>query len=108
MAGQAPTPPDRRTINHVAAGVGLVPQLGPDGATIVRPVDAEALLVAIARDAVALFGGTEAGRVRVCASETCGLLFVDRSRPGQRRWCSMQRCGNIAKVRSHRAKDGGG
>lgn len=102
--GDRPAPADRSIINDVAAGPGLVPQLGPDGATIARPVDAGALLVAIAHDAVALFGGPEAGRVRECASQTCGLLFVDRSRPGQRRWCSMQRCGTIAKVRTHRAK----
>ena len=33
------------------------------------------------------------------------LLFVDQSRPGSRRWCSMQRCGNLAKVRSYRDRE---
>jgi predicted RNA-binding Zn ribbon-like protein len=107
IAGEGPTKADRATINEVAAGTGLVPQLGERGLTIRQPVDAAALLTAIARDAVELFGGPDRSRVRECASDTCGLLFVDRSRPGQRKWCSMQRCGNIAKVRTHRAKDPG-
>src|SRR5947208_764688 len=55
-------------------------------------------------DDVDLFGGRYAHRIRVCAAEDCGLLFVDASRPGRRRWCSMERCGNLAKVRGHRAR----
>ncbi|WFR67367.1 CGNR zinc finger domain-containing protein [Curtobacterium flaccumfaciens] len=31
-------------------------------------------------------------------------MFYDSSRGGTRRWCSMQRCGNRAKVRAHRAR----
>nr|WP_312856528.1 CGNR zinc finger domain-containing protein [Phytoactinopolyspora halotolerans] len=33
-----------------------------------------------------------------------GQFLVDTSRPGKRRWCSMQRCGNLAKVRGHRQR----
>ena len=105
IGGDAPTASDRATINEVAAGRGPVPELTASGVVLAQPVDAAALLVALARDAIDLFGGPEADRVRECASDTCQLLFVDRSRPGARRWCSMQRCGNIAKVRTHRAKD---
>jgi predicted RNA-binding Zn ribbon-like protein len=60
-------------------------------------------LSTLARDAIYLFTGPLAERIRVCAADDCGLLFVDQSRPGGRRWCSMQRCGNLAKVRKHRA-----
>lgn len=42
--------------------------------------------------------------LRLCASDTCGWLFVDRSRTRQRRWCSMRDCGNLAKQRRHRAR----
>jgi predicted RNA-binding Zn ribbon-like protein len=31
-------------------------------------------------------------------------VFYDESRAGSRRWCSMQRCGNRAKVRAHRQR----
>jgi hypothetical protein len=34
----------------------------------------------------------------------CSLLFVDTSRSGRRRWCSMERCGNRAKVAAHRRR----
>ncbi|WP_235492647.1 MULTISPECIES: CGNR zinc finger domain-containing protein [unclassified Leifsonia] len=33
--------------------------------------------------------------------------YVDTSRAGTRRWCSMQRCGNRAKVRKFRAAQAG-
>lgn len=38
-------------------------------------------------------------RIRQCDDVYCGWLFVDRSRAGRRRWCSMADCGNRAKVR---------
>jgi predicted RNA-binding Zn ribbon-like protein len=39
--------------------------------------------------------------VRLCASETCAWLFVDKSRNRSRRWCDMKVCGNRDKVRRH-------
>lgn len=63
-------------------------------------------LSTIARDAVDCFGPANDGRVRVCAGE-CGIVYLDTSRAASRRWCSMQRCGNRAKVRAHRARKSG-
>jgi predicted RNA-binding Zn ribbon-like protein len=40
-------------------------------------------------------------RLRSCPR--CGWLFLDTSRGGQRRWCSMRVCGNREKVSRHRA-----
>lgn len=57
----------------------------------------------LARETVTLLT-TGADRFRECAAETCALVFYDESRSNNRRWCSMQRCGNRAKVRAHRAK----
>jgi predicted RNA-binding Zn ribbon-like protein len=45
-----------------------------------------------------------ARHIRVCAAENCGLLLVDTSRPRRRRWCSMEHCGNRAKIRTHRSR----
>ncbi|MFD0786561.1 CGNR zinc finger domain-containing protein [Micromonospora azadirachtae] len=42
--------------------------------------------------------------MRECGAHNCHLVFVDTSRPGQRRWCSMERCGNRHKVSSLRAR----
>ncbi len=60
-------------------------------------------LSTIARDAVDLFGDVNADRIRECSGD-CGIVYLDTSRAAPRRWCSMQRCGNRAKVRAHRAR----
>jgi predicted RNA-binding Zn ribbon-like protein len=67
-----------------------------------RPV--QAALARIACDAIDLLSGPLATRVRECAADDCALLFVDASRPGRRRWCSMEGCGNRAKTTSYRRR----
>ena len=43
-------------------------------------------------------------RVRRCAAADCDRLFLDNSRNGTRQWCSMGRCGSLAKVRRFRQR----
>jgi predicted RNA-binding Zn ribbon-like protein len=62
---------------------------------------ADAVLSTVARDAIDLFGGPRASRLKRCQGVNCAIPFVDTSRPGTRRWCSMERCGNRAKARIH-------
>lgn len=57
----------------------------------------------VVRAAADLLASAELERVRQCPGEGCGWLFVDRSRNQRRRWCEMAHCGNLAKVRRHRA-----
>ncbi|MCO1657745.1 CGNR zinc finger domain-containing protein [Pseudonocardia humida] len=102
--GTRPLPADVDVLNAFAAQPPLVRSLHWEGGTRLVEPTAAAALASLARDAVDLFGGRLAARIRVCAAEDCGLLFVDASRPGRRRWCSMERCGNLAKVRGHRAR----
>ena len=45
-------------------------------------------------------------RVRECDGHDCNWLFLDTSRNGTRRWCSMETCGNRAKVRRFYARHG--
>ncbi|MEO7370151.1 MAG: ABATE domain-containing protein, partial [Ilumatobacteraceae bacterium] len=55
----------------------------------------------LADEASALLRSTTVGRVGACAG--CGWLFVDVSRAGARRWCSMNVCGVRDKMhRYHR------
>ncbi|GIH94486.1 CGNR zinc finger domain-containing protein [Planobispora siamensis] len=81
-------------------------EIGP--ASRLRRVPGEAsaqtLLAAIARDAVDLLGGPLAGRVRECDLHPCTRLFLDTSRSGHRRWCSMDGCGARAKMAAYRAR----
>jgi len=48
-----------------------------------------------------LLTSSDVGRVRECAGDPCGWLFLDTSRNRSRRWCSMESCGNRAKARRH-------
>ncbi len=93
----------RQTLNQIAAGSPAVPQFKSDG-TAVLTGPASALLVSLAREAVQLFGSDMAELVRKCESPVCGLYFVDTSRKGDRRWCSMSGCGNKAKVADFRRR----
>jgi predicted RNA-binding Zn ribbon-like protein len=58
----------------------------------------------VALDSARMLGTDERERVRICASETCGVRFYDQSPAGRRKWCSMERCGNVAKARRHRER----
>ncbi|MEM1400371.1 MAG: ABATE domain-containing protein [Pseudomonadota bacterium] len=51
-----------------------------------------------------LFAGDDRNRIKVCAGEDCGWLFIDRSRNLARRWCSMSDCGNRDKARRFYAR----
>jgi predicted RNA-binding Zn ribbon-like protein len=51
--------------------------------------------------AVDLLCHTDLSRLGICPPEHhgCGWLFLDRSRNGSRRWCTMEFCGSQAKAR---------
>lgn len=68
-----------------------------------------ALLAPVLWSAGDLLLGPRAGRIRQCANPTCGWLFLDDSKSGNRRWCSMSACGNRAKAHRHylRRKESG-
>jgi hypothetical protein len=41
-------------------------------------------------------------RIRICSAHDCQWVFVDHSRPGTGKWCSMKACGNRAKNKTYR------
>jgi predicted RNA-binding Zn ribbon-like protein len=93
----------RETLNRIAAGAAAVPRLQAD-ASMRLEGGAGALLVALAREAVHLFGSDTVELIRQCQSPSCTLYFIDTSRRGDRRWCSMSACGNNAKVKEFRRR----
>ncbi len=97
---------DRERLNRAAAGPVPVPRLDPDGRLVWEAADpVAATLALIARDALDLATSPALlDRVRPCASSACGALFLDHSRPGARRWCSMDVCGNRAKKAALRGR----
>lgn len=56
------------------------------------------LAVRAVHDAVELLH-RKGPRIRSCAHPTCVLWFLDTTRSGTRRWCSMATCGNRSKAR---------
>ena len=105
VAGRPATASDIDVVNLFAATPDLPPALAGGsrqaGASRVRPTQS---LSTIARDAVRILGPDADGRIRECSADDCTIVYLDTSRSGNRRWCSMQRCGNRAKVRAHRAR----
>lgn len=106
LAGDSVDVASRTRLNRAAEAPVPVPRLTASGA-VTRTSDAPvaATLSLVARDVLDL-ATTPAllARVRPCASPTCGALFLDHSRPGTRRWCSMDICGNRAKKAGLRAR----
>lgn len=99
--GGRPSASDLRLVNEWARGPVPAPQIGPDLARMsVGPDPVAGALAHIARETAEFVTGPELARVRSCAG--CTLLFIDRSRPGTRRWCSMERCGNKNKTARYR------
>ena len=106
-AARRPLPAEAvATINRAAAVAPLRPRARRrrHEAGWAPPVRATQALSTLAREMIELLSGPLAERIRECASDNCPLVFVDSSRPGARRWCAMERCGNRHKLRALRAR----
>jgi predicted RNA-binding Zn ribbon-like protein len=58
----------------------------------------------LAHSAAKLLATVEHGRIHKCANNNCVLHFLDTSKKGTRRWCSMRLCGNRLKVAAYAAR----
>ncbi|MDF1792535.1 MAG: CGNR zinc finger domain-containing protein [Thalassobaculaceae bacterium] len=103
----APQAGDLDLLNAALSAVGDRGRLvaGSDGYSWAAEATATGLAVlkaALARSAADLLvDSARLARVKECHGHGCGWLFVDESRAGNRRWCSMQTCGNREKARAH-------
>jgi predicted RNA-binding Zn ribbon-like protein len=65
--------------------------------------DARRPLKRIALSALDVLKTAQPQRLKRCASpDSCGWLFYDDSKGGQRRWCAMETCGSLEKMRRYR------
>jgi predicted RNA-binding Zn ribbon-like protein len=104
--GGTPAPADVAAINRAAQWSALArPALDP--ATLTRRWEGRdpvrAALGRVASDAIELLA-TRRERLVRCELPGCGALLLSHSRGPRRRWCSMETCGNAAKVAAHRAR----
>lgn len=110
LAGRDPAPEALIMLNQMwratAAGIdvsllGMAGWMSQENRNILWAIEAPIVV-----QAVALLISPELKMVRQCERQGCGWLFVDRSRRGIRRWCSMEDCGNAMKQSRFRQKVG--
>ncbi len=92
---EAAVPPSMARRRLVQTATGFEWEWAYDDAAL------DGLLAPVVESAATLLTSPDLSRVRECEAETCGWLFLDRSRNRSRRWCDMSVCGNRAKVRRH-------
>ncbi len=103
--GDALSPDDIDTVNLFAATPDIPPALpGGQRQAGAGRIRVGQVLSTLARDAIEVFDAVGEGRIRACAADDCRMVFHDESRTNNRRWCSMEHCGNRAKVRAHRER----
>ena len=97
-------------LNAAAAALPLVPRLTADGTRSewAPPVSATQALSTLAREMIALLSGPAAPRIPASPGEDAPLVCVHTSRPGTRRGCGRERCGNRHKLRAPRARRAAG
>jgi predicted RNA-binding Zn ribbon-like protein len=106
MGRAQPAPDDVATVNTWARKPPPAIELyaSADGLrTQPARVTAPSLLAQLARDAVDVIGGADGQRLRECDNAECSLIFIDTSRAGARRWCSMGTCGSRDKMARYRS-----
>lgn len=98
-AAQHPDRGDAAILNGVAAAGH--PRPGLENGLAVWHLGKEApvadALGVLAADAIRILGGPDRGRIKACEGPGCAGLFLDTSRGTNRRWCSMNTCGNKVK-----------
>ena len=105
--GKAPGAADLEALNRALQAaperIGIA-RVGSRFAWRVRAIEepsVSSLLAPVTWSATQLLTGPRLARVRHCANDRCLWLFLDDSKSGTRRWCSMSACGNRAKAHRH-------
>jgi predicted RNA-binding Zn ribbon-like protein len=108
-SAEAADPADLDALNAaLASGAARSRMAARDGRFVwwsqALPADAAGLLSPVLWSAADLLAGSRRPRVRQCANPECRWMFLDDSKSGNRRWCSMASCGNRAKAHRHYLK----
>ena len=106
---RAPFTDDLHLIEHEYARSARNARLAPAEDGFRWTVDGEArdpdvALRPLVESAVSLMTSPRMARLRRCGNATCYWLFLDETKNASRRWCEMASCGNLMKVRRHRAR----
>ena len=106
LAREIPAAADIRLINRIGCQPNLVKELdGKAKSSRWHRPTFSAALATIAEDAVSLFGDPrQRARLRRCEHPRCRVIFYDDSRPGLRRWCAANRCGDRVRASTYRER----
>jgi predicted RNA-binding Zn ribbon-like protein len=95
-----------RWLHQAWADLALDPGSSEGASWSSTVVDARRPLKRIALSVLDVLKTAQPRRLKRCASpDSCGWLFYDESKGGQRRWCSMETCGTLEKMRRYRVND---
>ena len=104
--GLDPMAPD--TLNEAARRAGVALRFLPDGSALQEP-GARGVDGAIGRVLAVVAAAQAEGtwtRLKACRNGACLWAFYDHARNRSRTWCSMAVCGNRAKARAYRSRQG--
>jgi predicted RNA-binding Zn ribbon-like protein len=107
LRGSGPALPSVALVNECAHHALPPPRLAtePELTAEPAPLTGRQLCSLAARDLIALMGdAARRSRLRTCEAAPCGMLYLDDTAGGRRRWCSMRTCGNRAKAARHRSR----
>jgi predicted RNA-binding Zn ribbon-like protein len=109
--GEAPLPGTLSALDRLLARGRWSHRLAFDGdqprLLTTHAVDGpDALLAPIALAAAEIAAYVRPDRLRTCAAAECTKWFLDISKGGRRRWCSMATCGNRSKAARFRERRG--
>jgi predicted RNA-binding Zn ribbon-like protein len=91
-------------LSDAAVAFPLVAQVSSSAEVSLQPAPEASGLGRVLADLYRLEEGGRLDRLKMCASDECHWVFYDRSKPGNRRWCSSALCGNREKTRSYRMR----
>ena len=101
--GRALPPDDLATLDHLwheaLQHQVLVAREGAGAERVWRSDGLDRVLWPVVVEAADLLVAGSFSRLKQCDAEHCDWLFIDTSKNGRRRWCSMAECGNRAKAR---------
>ena len=95
---------EARRLTAVSRKFPLALGVSSKGAIELVPVAGLSALGRVLGQMLALARTDRLARLKACASDECHWIFFDRSKPGNRHWCSSSRCGNRHKTQAYRAR----
>jgi predicted RNA-binding Zn ribbon-like protein len=93
-----------RALSDAAAAYPLVVRASAADGVLLQPAPGASGLGRALAELYRLEEANRLDRLKMCASDECHWVFYDRSKPGNRRWCSSALCGNREKTRTYRER----